>query len=255
MHEQVGLEGDQARHLAGRCVAGEHDAPAAPRLAHDLVGVDAVDGLALLEAAEVRPRLDAELASALGVERPRARVLDQRVAERADAVVGLVCGDPVAVALDLLVAGSSSYSSTGNPTRPMIGRSAPNRRAQARRAVDAQRPLALAQPERLEHAGQAEHVIGVEVGDEDVLELNQPVDRTSWRWVPSPQSNSRRSPPRRTSVAGRPRALGAEPAVPTKRRRGPWPYRISGTRSTSPRPAPAPSCAQGPVGALLGCRG
>src|SRR4051794_34686542 len=45
-----------------------------------------------------------------------------------------------------------------------------------------------------------------------------PTERTSWRWVPSPQSKSRRSPPRRTSVAGSPRrAVGAEPAVPTKR--------------------------------------
>src|SRR5829696_3297178 len=39
----------------------------------------------------------------------------------------------------------------------------------------------------------------------------------SWRCVPSPQSTSRRSPPRRTSVAERPRrGLGEEPAVPRK---------------------------------------
>src|SRR3954469_18041927 len=45
-----------------------------------------------------------------------------------------------------------------------------------------------------------------------------PIHRTSWRCVPSPQSNSRRSPPRRTSSAGRPRrAVGAEPAVPAKK--------------------------------------
>src|SRR5215217_6833680 len=44
-----------------------------------------------------------------------------------------------------------------------------------------------------------------------------PTERRSCRCVPSPQSNSSRSPPRRTSVAGRPRrALGAEPAVPMK---------------------------------------
>src|SRR4051812_26931165 len=44
-----------------------------------------------------------------------------------------------------------------------------------------------------------------------------PMERTSWRCVPSPQSNRMRSPPRRTSSAGRPRrAVGAEPAVPAK---------------------------------------
>src|SRR3954453_17174237 len=46
-----------------------------------------------------------------------------------------------------------------------------------------------------------------------------PIERTSWRCVPSPQSNRMRSPPRRTSSAGRPRrAVGAEPAVPAKDR-------------------------------------
>src|SRR3954468_24490228 len=46
----------------------------------------------------------------------------------------------------------------------------------------------------------------------------RPIDRTSWRCVPSPQSNSRRSPPRRTSSAGSPRrAGGAAPAVPAKK--------------------------------------
>ena len=45
-----------------------------------------------------------------------------------------------------------------------------------------------------------------------------PTVRSSWRWVPSPQSKSRRSPPRRSSVAGRPRrAVGTEPAVPAKK--------------------------------------
>src|SRR4051794_30701478 len=47
----------------------------------------------------------------------------------------------------------------------------------------------------------------------------RPIERTSWRCVPSPQSKRMRSPPRRTSSAGRPRrAVGAEPAVPAKNR-------------------------------------
>src|SRR3954471_23497146 len=45
----------------------------------------------------------------------------------------------------------------------------------------------------------------------------RPIERSSWRCVPSPQSKSRRSPPRRSSVAGSPRrAVGTEPAVPAK---------------------------------------
>src|SRR3954452_718989 len=45
----------------------------------------------------------------------------------------------------------------------------------------------------------------------------KPSERRSWRCVPSPQSKSRRSPPRRTRVAGSERrAVGAEPAVPMK---------------------------------------
>src|SRR5579875_2931279 len=45
-----------------------------------------------------------------------------------------------------------------------------------------------------------------------------PTEETSWRWVPSPQSNRILSAPRRTRIAGRPRrAVGTEPAVPTKK--------------------------------------
>src|SRR3954470_6559455 len=45
----------------------------------------------------------------------------------------------------------------------------------------------------------------------------RPTVRRSWRWVPSPQSNRSRSPPRRSRTAGRPRrAVGTDPAVPAK---------------------------------------
>src|SRR5438105_5465066 len=45
-----------------------------------------------------------------------------------------------------------------------------------------------------------------------------PIERRSWRCVPSPQSNSIRSPPRRTRIDGSERrAVGADPAVPMKR--------------------------------------
>src|SRR3954454_8229182 len=45
-----------------------------------------------------------------------------------------------------------------------------------------------------------------------------PTERRSCCWVPSPQSNSSRSPPARSSIAGSPRrAVGTEPAVPAKK--------------------------------------
>ncbi len=46
-----------------------------------------------------------------------------------------------------------------------------------------------------------------------------PTERINWRCVPSPQSNSSRSPPRRRRIAGSPRrGLGTEPPVPAKNR-------------------------------------
>jgi len=45
---------------------------------------------------------------------------------------------------------------------------------QPRRAVDRDRELAAAERERLQHPRQAEEVVGVEVGEEDLLELDQP---------------------------------------------------------------------------------
>ena len=50
-------------------------------------------------------------------------------------------------------------------------------------------------------------------------------ERSSWRWVPSPQSTSQRSLPRAISVAAVPRAeVGTDAAVPiivTNRSMGP----------------------------------
>src|SRR3954454_177571 len=45
-----------------------------------------------------------------------------------------------------------------------------------------------------------------------------PTERRSCCWVPSPQSNSSRSPPARSSIAGSPReAVGTEPVLPAKK--------------------------------------
>ena len=83
MDEQVGLVGRDPDRVGGRGVAGDDDlAPGAGR-AHDLLGDDAVDGLAALQAAEVGARGHAQALRLDRVERARALVLDQRVAEGA----------------------------------------------------------------------------------------------------------------------------------------------------------------------------
>src|SRR3954469_3983101 len=80
----------------------------------------------------------------------------------------------------------------------------------------------------------------------------RPMDRTSWRCVPSPQSKSRRSPPRRTSSAGSPRrAVGAEPAVPAKKSErsmvGRLPSVVAVAAAIVLLAAPAAGAARGPV--------
>ncbi len=59
------------------------------------------------------------------------------------------------------------------PGRPRAAR-APSSCLQPRRAVDRQRPLAPAQVERLQQPRQPEPVVGVEVGEEHLVEVGQP---------------------------------------------------------------------------------
>ena len=141
--EQVGLVGDErASCRSRRGVAGEHDAPAAARLAHHLLGrVDAVLTVSpRCEAAEVGAGRDAELLRALRVEAAGALVLDQRVADRAPAVVDRERGDPVAVAVELVVRLQLARASTGKACWPITGRA----RRTAARGRAARRPSAAA---------------------------------------------------------------------------------------------------------------
>ena len=103
MDEQVGLVGEDLGRLAGRGVAGEDDAPAAPRLAQHLFGRDAADRLPRLQPAEVGAGCDAEARGGLGVEAPGPVVLGERIAVGGDAVVDRERRDRVAGEADLLV--------------------------------------------------------------------------------------------------------------------------------------------------------
>src|SRR5258708_7787240 len=126
-------------------VAGEDDLAALSRWSHHLLGGDAGDGLAALQAAEVGTGLDAEALRESGVEVPGSWVLGEDVAERGVAFVVDRDGmDAVALALDGL-----ARFELGE--RQLIGQ-APERDVHAAhqlgepaRAVDRPRLLALAQ--------------------------------------------------------------------------------------------------------------
>ena len=150
-----------------------HDPPAGARLPHHLLGAHAVDGLAALQAAEVRPVGHAERPRGLDVEAPRPVVLDERVAVRLDAVVDRERRDQERAEADLLVRlelGELERVAGAADDRAQRRRSSWR---SAGRAVDRQRPLARAQVERLDHPEQPEPVVEMEVRDEDRVDVRQ----------------------------------------------------------------------------------
>ena len=173
MDEQVGLVGRDPDRVGGRGVAGDDDlAPGAGR-AHDLLGDDAVDGLAALQAAEVGARGHAQALRPDRVERARALVLDQRVAEGPrGAVLDAEGSDDVAVAAHRLAGLELDQLH-------VVGQLADDRAqhahevAQAGRPVDGQRAVAVAQGEGLEQAGDAQPVVQMEVREEQRVEVGE----------------------------------------------------------------------------------
>ena len=85
-------------------------------------------------------------------------------------------------------------------------------------AVEGERTLAIAQREGLEHAGEPEPVVGVEVREEDRVDVEQPDGAHKLALGALPAVEEDLLSPRRTSTAGSPRrALGTEPPVPAKK--------------------------------------
>ena len=116
--QHVGAFGEHAHGLDRRRVAGDHDAPPRPRLAEDGVGrqhaaVGQRHRLAALQRAAFRAERDAERVGRLDVEAAGPDVLDERVADRRDAVVHREDEDAVAVTLRAPRPARSSTSSTG----------------------------------------------------------------------------------------------------------------------------------------------
>src|SRR5919199_2695287 len=105
--EEIGLARGLEDFAARSRIAGEDDLSPRPRRAEHLLWRDRAalrkgNGLAGLEAAEERPSRDAQAACPVEVEAARARVLDEAVAVRRDAVLDREGEDPVIRPLDPL---------------------------------------------------------------------------------------------------------------------------------------------------------
>src|SRR3954452_9498258 len=150
--EDVGLVGDHLEHLR-RAGGARDEEPWGPAVgADDLLGRDAVDRLAALEAAEVRAGRDPEALGELGVEAPGPRVLDEGVRERRAAVARVDRVDLVAAALDHLA--RLELDDVQRVAQPPVDDAHElHDLAQRRGAVDGQRDLAVTEVERLEHPG------------------------------------------------------------------------------------------------------
>ena len=223
--EQVGVDGgleDRARRPG---VAGEDDPPPAPsgrrarRRAARPLPSGSVTSSPRWSAPKSGPDGTPEPRRGLDVEAARALLLDERVADRRGAVVDLNRLDRVVAALDLLAG-----AELDEPVRVRELAEDPRERAEEilepARAVHGQRRLAPAERERLHQAGQPEVWSAWKCVRKTSSTSTSPIDeRSSWRCVPSPQSKSSRSPPRRRSSAeGARRAVGTEPDVPRKTR-------------------------------------
>jgi hypothetical protein len=158
-------------------IAGEDQRAARAGLADDRVrahdrAASERHGLATLEPPEQGPLGNAELARRVDVEPARALVLDDRVPDARHMVVGGERVDPVPGALhglpgrerphlDLVREPADHRLQDGHEIRKSCG------------PVEPQRRLTRPQRERLQHAGQAEDVVGMAVGDQDVVDVDQ----------------------------------------------------------------------------------
>ena len=226
MHQQVGRRRGLDGGGAGPGVAGEDDPAPGTRRADapgrtDRRAVVKRHGLAVLEHARTAARRARPAARAASrSNRPGRCSSTQRVAEAGHAVAGGERLDPLAVRsialarlqLDQLDRVRSAGRSTGR-TRAISA-------VQPARAGDPQRRLAVAQRERLQHPRQAQHVVGVEVGEQHQVDVRpaRRAERSSCRWVPSravDQDPLAAAPDERRRRAPR-RAVGTAPAVPRK---------------------------------------
>src|SRR5207253_9859196 len=109
----------------------------------------------------------------LDVEAARTRRFDHRPAERQDAVCNAERREPVPVALED-VAGIQLDELDFVRQPPDHSFEGAEQVDEPARAIDGERQLPASQRKGLEHPRQAEDVVGVEMGDEHLLQLEQP---------------------------------------------------------------------------------
>ena len=129
--------------------------------------------LAALQQAALPTVRNSQPVRLLDVEPPRPLVLHEPVSDGVDVVVDLEAVDDVAVPLEpsSRLELDELYGVRESPEDP------PQRDEQLlepARPVDRQRDLAAAERERLQHAREPEVVVRVVVGQEDLLEVDQP---------------------------------------------------------------------------------
>ena len=177
MHEHVGVlgRGDDGR--GGSGVAAQDELSPGARGAENLArrhdgAVRQRHRFPPLESAALGPGRDAEAIRDLDVEASGPVVLDEGVAERGVPVAGRKREQPVVVALEHV-----ARRELDELVRIRESAEDPSERAhqlaEAARAVDRQRQLATAQGEGLQHSREAEEMVGVEVGQEDLAQLDE----------------------------------------------------------------------------------
>ena len=132
-----------------------------------------LDRLAALQASEERSLRDAETLRLLEVEATRARLLDQRVPVRGQAVLDGERFDPIVLARDAL---SRLQLDEGQLVAepPEDAPQNPEEIVEPRGAVHGQRHLPAPERKRLQHPRQAEVMVGVVVRQEDLGKLDEP---------------------------------------------------------------------------------
>ena len=194
--------------------------PVAPRRAparrHE-AAVRGRHGCARLERAALRSEGNAQRVCCGDVETPRPLVLDDRVTECVAPVADTERPHCIPVACakhGVLRELDDGY---------LVAQAAEDARQRAQQiveapwAVEGQRQLAAAESERLQHSGQAEEVVGVEVRQKDLAELDQADDRSAEAAAACPRRSRRAASPTpaherggRSAASGRHRAGSAE---------------------------------------------
>ena len=178
MNEEVCFASDLEDARRGGGVAGEDDLPSGPGRAEHLLGPHIVSlgkphHLPCLEASEQRALGHAQTPGGLDVEPPRPRQLNERVPVRGDSMGHREDEDSVVAAVEsVAVPKLDELERIGELSEDALETA--EEIPEARGTVDGERDLPATERERLQHARQAQIVIGVIVREQDLGQLHQP---------------------------------------------------------------------------------